>query len=370
MEYGKGINLVGYSRAELGLGESCRSAANVLTRSNIPFGIINFPLCVQRQEDTTWIHKEIENPLYSTNIFHVNADSIQNAYLYFFGKKLFENRINIGYWHWELPVFPDEWNYTFQFVDEIWVPSEFVKQSIEKKSPVPVIKIPHAVEIDIEPAPDRSQFLLPPEKFLFLTMFDIQSTKERKNPMAAINAYLKAFGNKDNKAGLVIKVNATTPWKKELNDLKDMIKHIPNVYLVDQILSRKETLSLIASVDCLVSLHRSEGFGLPLAEAMYLGTPVMGTNWSGNIEFMTKDNSMLVDYTLVELKKQFGPYQKGQVWAEPDIIHAAEIMLKIVENRDFAVKLAKQGKKDIREKLSCERIGTLTKERLEQLKLL
>lgn len=366
----QGVNLIGYSRAELGLGESCRNAAMALERTGIPFGIINYSNCVQRQEDLSWAHKEITQPYFNTNIIHLNADIIQDLLLRFYKMKLSQGRYNVGYWHWELPEFPKEDEYSFNFVDEVWVPSSFVEESISRNSPVPVIRIPHAIEIYPSKTLNRDYFHLPNDAFIFLTMFDMHSRKERKNPAGTIEAFLKAFHSQSSRAILVIKINAAGHSGEELDQLKELAAQHSNILLLDQILSRIEVVSLLNCADSLISLHRSEGFGLPLAEAMYLGKPVIGTNWSGNIDFMNSSNSFPIDYQLITIKENHGPYKPGQKWADPDLEHASFYIKKVAGNDSFVKEKGKRGQQTIKQHYSPEAVGALKKTRLQMLGLI
>src|SRR5262249_23746268 len=129
------------------------------------------------------------------------------------------------------------------------------------------------------------------------------------------------------------------------------------VILVDRVLSRAETLMLMNSADCYVSLHRSEGVGLTLAEAMLLGKPVIATAYSGNLDFMNRGNSLLVDYRRTRLEEDAWPYPKGSVWAEPSIEHAAELMRWVIEHPAEANALGEQARRDLRELMSLEAYG-------------
>ena len=366
-----GINLIGYARTESGLGESCRLAANAITTTNVPFGIIDYQKNPSRKNDFSWLHKEIKKPIYQTNIFHINAYELFMGYK---SRKLpqqyFRNHYNIGFWHWELPEFPDEWNSSFQLVDEIWVPSSFIYESISKKSPVPVLRMPHGIKVNISNSFNRESWGLPHNQFLFLCMFDTLSFQERKNPQAVIEAFKSAFSGESSPVGLVIKVNSSCYVSNELNDLKMRINGFSNIYLIDTVLTRDEVNCLINSIDCYISLHRSEGFGLPLAEAMYLGKPVIATNWSGNIDFMNSTNSCPVNYRLINIGDDYGPYKAYQKWAEPDVEHAANYMKKIVKDEEWRKKLSSMGKESIRFHFSPGKIGNMYKKRLQYLGLL
>ncbi|MEN1989123.1 glycosyltransferase [Paenibacillus hubeiensis] len=364
-----GINLVGYARAEMGIGESCRIAARSITAVNIPFGIINFTgTNSARMNDNTWIHKELAEPKYNINLFHINAEQMFEIYSHY-GNSIFTNRYNIGYWHWELPDFPDEWKESFNLVDEIWVPSTFVADSIASKSPVPVVKIPHSIEVSIQHMRDRTYFNLPSNAFLFLTMYDLKSFQERKNPKASIRSFQRAFSPDDLSVGLVVKVNGIGYAEKDREELHEIIGEYKNIYLIEETLTRNDTNALISVTNSYISLHRSEGFGLGLAEAMYLGKPVVGTGWSSNTDFMNHHNSCIVDYTLINLKQDYGPYKTSQFWAEPDVEHASQYMRKLYEDRNFYEQISLKGEVYIKEHYSPRAIGSLIQRRLDYISM-
>nr|WP_240479926.1 glycosyltransferase family 4 protein [Paenibacillus fonticola] len=364
-----GINLIGYSRAEMGIGESCRIAARNLDAVEIPFGILNFiGTNSARMQDFTWSHREMEAPLHSVNLFHINAEQMTEVYAHY-GNSLFQGRYNIGYWHWELLDFPDEWIDNFNLVDEVWVPSTFVADSVAMKSPVPVVKIPHSIKVDLVEPRNREYYHLPKDAFLFLSMYDVKSYQERKNPRASIEAFKAAFAPDDLHVGLVLKVNCYKSGQTDLELLDSLIANYQNIYLIKETLNRNDVNSLLSITDCFVSLHRSEGFGLGLAEAMYLGKPVIGTNWSSNIDFMNDSNSCLVDYTLIALGEDYGPYKGYQYWADPNIHHAAQFMKRLVDDEDYYRSIALAGQKYIQEQYSPEAVGRLIQKRLDYIYL-
>ncbi len=367
----KGVNLIGYARAEFGLGEACRLAAKALESAGVPFCIINFPYSPSRQNDLTWKHKEVPAPLYNTNIFFINADQMY----YYYKKNIlkrawFRNRYNIGYWHWELPNFPVFWNVSFNLVNEIWVPSQFTFQSISKNTYKPVVIMPHGIFVENPSNMNRKYFGLPESRFLFLNMYDTQSTSARKNPNGVIDAFKKAFKKNDGQVGLVLKVNNSAHFSKELAKLKYKIAEYENIRVIDNILSRQELNGLMNVMDSYVSLHRSEGFGLPIAEAMSLGKPVIATNWSGNVDFINENNACLVDFTIEKIEKNYGPYLANQEWAEPNIFHAANYMTKLVHDRGYANRIGLNAQKTIKSDFSPISIGMKYKSRLTELGLI
>lgn len=369
----RGVNLFGYIRAELGVGESCRLVANSLETLKIPFGVINYPICAARQQDFTWTHKEIKKPFYNTNLFNINADQLIFAYRNnLINRDFFKGKYNIALWHWELPEFPNEFIESFKIVNEVWVPSTFILKSILKKSPVPVKLIPHGIKTSVFPAYfDRTYFQLPNKQFLFLTMYDPNSGTVRKNPQAAVKAFQLAFGNKDLSVGLVIKINNhLIDVSAEIENLQKIIGNYENIHIINRVLNPHEVNALMDITDCLVSLHRSEGFGLPIAEAMISEKPVIATGWSGNMDFMNEENSCSVRFHLTNISQDWGSYRTNQVWAEPDIENAAYYMKKIITNPPWRNEVAVKGRETIKKYFSPEKSGDLMKERLTELKLL
>ncbi|RED57646.1 glycosyltransferase [Cohnella lupini] len=362
-----GINLIGYSRAEMGIGESCRIAAKSIATTMIPFNIINYyGTNSARMSDTTWKHKEVKEAEYNVNIFHLNAEQMFEAYTQF-GNKLFEERYNIGFWHWELEDFPEEWLEGFKFVNEVWVPSSFVANSVSMKSPVPVVRIPHSIEVKIDTPRERSYYNLPERSFLFLTMYDMNSFQQRKNPIASIDAFKSAFDPNDLTVGLVVKVNNANSNREDIKTITQIVEGYNNIYLIKEILNRNDTNALIQCTDSYISLHRSEGFGLGLAEAMYLSKPVIGTNWSANTDFMNMQNSCLVHYNLIKVGNDYGPYHAYQTWADPDLNHASQYMVRLVNDKVYYKEIALNGEQTIKRDFSPSAIGKMIEKRLRYI---
>jgi len=360
-----GVNLIAYIRAEMGVGEAARGNANALDTAGIPFVILNLEEGnPSKMDNLRWHHKETLLPEYDINLIHINADHLPKA-MENLGSESVENRYNIAYWAWELPEFPDKWLSSYQHLDEIWVPSVFVNDAISMKSPIPVITIPHAVELNSKFLLSKKDLALPEDRFLFLSMFDTHSVSERKNPFGAITAFMHAFEKDDASAALVIKVNNAD--QRTLDELNKKIADYSNIVILDRHLDRDGIDSLLANIDCFLSLHRSEGFGLGPAEAMSLGKVALLTDWSGNTQYMTEDNCLRVKYQLQELEEDFGPYQAGQFWAQPDYDHAAILMQKIVSDPELARKIGENAKRTIETEFSPQAIGSLMRNRLSSI---
>jgi glycosyltransferase involved in cell wall biosynthesis len=352
----------------MGLGQAARGIAASLESAGIPFKIKNFDYLVPASHrDTSWIHKENSDDPYDVTIVVVNPDNFVNARL-LLPKEIFSKRYVIGYWFWELPEIPDDWATAFSFVDEVWAASRFMQRAFTEKSPVPVVLMPPAVVPLKSAGSRRSHFGLPEECFLFLVMCDASSYLERKNPVAAIRAFTRAFSSDESGVALVIKISGLEDGRADQQELREAISGYQNIRVLNRTMSREEVDSLLACVDCVVSLHRSEGFGLIPAEAMTLGKPVILTAWSGNTDYMTPDNCIGIDYELVTLDQDHGPYKAGQQWAEPDVAQAASSMKRLAGDREMARRIGAAAQLTMKRDFSPEAIGKRIEERLNQIR--
>jgi glycosyltransferase involved in cell wall biosynthesis len=236
-----------------------------------------------------------------------------------------------------------------------------------QKAPAPVVRVPPVVHVSGVKF-SKEQLNLPAGRFLFLAMFDTKSVLERKNPLGVLRAFKRAFASNDQQVGLVLKFNNPDQEQPVMRELHDELTGSENVFMIDRLLSRDELTSLIGVCDCFVSLHRSEGFGLPPAEAMSLGKPAILTNWSGNVDYMTDDNCIAIDYELVKLDRDFGPYKAGQHWAEPDLDQAAHCMKRIVAEPELARNIGPKGQETIRSQFSPHAVGKIITARLEEIR--
>jgi GT2 family glycosyltransferase len=363
-----GVNLVAYIRAEMGVGEASRGNAAALDASGIPFCVINYEKGnPSRMSNLVWQRKEVTSPQYDINLLHINADHTP-AVMKDLGKAFFAGRYTIGFWAWELPEFPDRWSDVFGLLDEIWVPSTFVNSAIAAKSPIPVVTIPHAVSMPAHmiAALSRTQVGIPEDAFVFLSMFDRHSIAQRKNPFGSILAFQRAFAPADQSVCLAIKVNNADD--EALETLRNFIGDYQNIVVIHRPFERREINGLLAIIDCYVSLHHSEGFGLGPAEAMALGKVAILTNWSGNTEYMTRNNCIAIDYDLVALEQDYGPYEKGQVWAAPDLEQAAREMRAIAGDKERAQLLGELARNTMATQFSPQSIGARMRQRLEAIR--
>jgi glycosyltransferase involved in cell wall biosynthesis len=349
-----GVNLIGYFHSPTGVGQSVREAQAALRAAGVPASL--------RPVDAPPMSTEFP---YFANLFYVNADQT-DAVRRKCGPAFYANRRNIGFWTWEAEEFPDQWTGAFSAYREIWTPSSFCQNAVSRKAPVPVLTIPYAVDPVMPTGMDRQYFGLAPERFVFLAAFDALSVIARKNPLAAIRAFELAFGAESG-CQLVVKVNHGGTRPECIEELRAACTS-GSVHFLDSTLTREEMYGLIHCADCFVSLHRAEGFGLVIAEAMHSGRPVIVTNYSGNTDFTHPDNALLVDYKLIPVGPGCAPYDPGSVWADPDVEQAAAHMRSIAANADLRARLASAASAFVRAALSPAAVGQKMRERLEALR--
>jgi glycosyltransferase involved in cell wall biosynthesis len=359
------INVAGYFRAELGIGVAARSILSALDAASIPFNTISFDATANRQS-YPFTDRARENSAADINIVCINPDQL-SVFAEQTGPALRHGRYTIGVWFWEVEDFPKQSHGAFNYVDEIWVASAFMRQTFLKVSPKPVFKFQLPVPApQIDPALSRADLDLP-DKFIFLFCFDFFSVLERKNPLGLIEAFTQAF-----KAGegpvLIIKTINGEKRTLEMEKLRYAARGRPDIILRDGYLSAVQNSTLTGLADCYVSLHRSEGFGLTIAEAMALGKPVIATAYSGNLEFMTDENSYLCPATRREVGPECEPYPADSHWSEPNLEAATSLMRQVYANQQEARKRGLRAADDIKCFSSAAKAGAIMGDRLTTIR--
>ncbi len=370
-----GLNLIGFAFGEMGIGEDVRMAAAACEAAGIPFKVVNIhPGDHLRQADRA-LEEHLgeegdEEAPYAVNLFCLTGFDTVRVYLER-GLALFAGRYNIGWWPWELPVWPTQWQSAFEVVDEVWAATAFTHAMYTSaqqaaSAPLPVTLMPLAASVARVQPTTRQELGLPEQRFLFLYVFDFNSYLARKNPFAAIQAFQKAFSPDDDSVGLVLKTMNSQPDNPEWQRFVKACGADARIVLLDQTLDRGAVLGLIDACDAYVSLHRAEGFGRSLAEAMLFGKPVVGTHFSGNVDFLTEETGFPVKWKRCAVKPGEYPFVVAQDqawWAAPDIAHAASQM-QAARSAGGHTAFAKRLKKSAEVTFSPQRIGLLMRERL------
>lgn len=360
-----GVNVAGYFQSEVGVGEVARRVIAALDRAHVPLLPVQGATAPSSRRGEQQLSTSLAGAPFDVNLVCVNADGLPR-FADEAGSAFFDGRYTIGLWWWELPEFPSRFAGAFEHVDEVWVGSRYVFDAIAPVSPVPVMHIPVAVERPRVTPMSRAELGLP-EGFLVLFLFDFHSVMERKNPLGLVEAFERAFGGDDG-ASLVIKCVNAAHHPEAAQELRLAAFARPRVQLVEDYVSAEVRDAMIASCDCYASLHRSEGFGLTLAEAMALGRPTVATNWSGNLDFMTDDTSWLIGCELVPVGEGHPPYDPKSLWAEPDLDLAAAALREIRADPEAAATRAAAGVAAIAELRNPAVAGDAMRGRLDALR--
>jgi len=366
-----GVNLVGFAFGEFGLAENLRALAKACQVGGIPFVVRDVDMRLKtRQADRTMGPYIADELRHACSVFCLNPDMLKPI-RHLLKSGTAAQRYNIGFWFWELEQIPSEWMYAIESVDEVWVATDFIRDAIRKVTSKPVTKVPTPIEVNLSRPYTRSEFGLPEDRFLFLFSFDFNSFVMRKNPEGAIAAFKSAFATTRGDVGLVIKSINGGNRPDKLREIQELVGGDERIIITDDFLSRDQVFGLESVVDAYVSLHRAEGLGLGLAESMYLGKPVIGTAYSGNLEFMDADNSCLVDYRLVPIRKGEYLYDHERFrWADPDLAQASRWMARLADDAEFRTRIAQRGQQDIRSRFTHLNAAALMRGRLTELGLL
>ncbi len=358
-----GVNVVGYLRSEVGVGEVARQLIGAFDAAGVTAAATNIPTPNSRQRHWYNASSQPHNP-FPVNVLCLNADMLP-AFAADVGEGFFADRYTIGVWWWETDQFPEIYHAAFDLLDEVWVGSRFIAEGLQKVSPVPVIHVPMPIVF-----PDATPFAVGehgwPDAFTFLFSWDYNSVFERKNPLAVVEAYTAAFEVGDG-AALVLKSMNHEGDPVNHRRLLDAVAGRPDILIIDTYLDARDKDRLMCSCDCYVSLHRSEGLGLTIAEALFYGRPVIATGYSGNLELMDDSNSDLVGHRMVRIGEHAAPYPADGLWAEPDVAEASQLMRRVFESPEASVPKAAKAARDMRERHSAHAAGAAMRQRLVEI---
>lgn len=301
---------------------------------------------------------------YRVNIFHFNARRVP---LYFsrLGEDSLKGFYNIGFWVHEMPTIPSQWARQLEFFDEIWTPSSLCQSAISLSANIPVVKMPYPIESNpINQRMKERAIGKSFDVFNFLAVFDVFSDAERKNPLFVVRAFLDAHAGNPS-VRLIMKTRNLDQDKMLAEKLHKIANEHTNFVVLDGYLEPEELAALYEQADAYVSLHRAEGFGLTISDAMSRGIPILTTGYSGNMDFCNAADSRLVAYELRPVGHNRPRYRYDDVWAEPDLNDATEAFEDLVQNHGVWVKRAARARLRLEREFSVETIGRLMQSRID-----
>lgn len=348
-----GFNLYGYLTSDLGLGVAGRNTAHMLIDNHVPVRLSDVSAGRGMKHAERSLMPAIEAsegmPPFAVNLFHINPDQMLYLLNPLSSRVTVRDRMQVCVPFWELPRLPKAWHRPLMAMDLILAPTRYIESAIRAELPeARVVHFPQAVHVPEGITADRARFALPDDAIVFVTSFDMRSDIERKNPWAAIAAFHEAFPERPD-VRLVVKVNnagMSTAFPAFIERLNAAAKD-SRVTIITDPMSYRDVLALYASSDVLVSLHRAEGLGLSLLEAMALGKPVVATAFSGNMDFTTAENSCLVGYRMIPVvsstQPAYGPKFAGaQEWADADVAQAAACMRQLADNAEHRAEMGRR----------------------------
>lgn len=376
------IRLYGHLRAAFGLAGGAQATRRALEQAGcdvepVDLALVSHPP-LEPAEDP---EPSLEPATVQVELVHTNPNVLTHT-PGLLDPATLQAPIRIGYWAWELEQFPEGWQDHFRHFHEIWCPSSFSAQALAQRAPVPVVAVPHLPDWPRLDALYAKRQATPRagQPFRFLTLFDYWSTPERKNPAGVIEAFQQAFplgsGTATDAAPadaapgatpaveLVIKTSSAAQFPARAAELRALTASDPRISWRDELLSSAQLDALLASAQALVSLHRAEGFGLVLAEAMGAAVPVIATGYSGNLEFCAPGSCCSIPWQSVAIPATAGDYPAGATWAEPDVDAAAQAMRQLAADPVAARALGERGRRVVRERLNPQRIAAIIHQRL------
>jgi glycosyltransferase involved in cell wall biosynthesis len=354
-----GANVVGYLDAPLGIGEMARNVSAALEEAGV--AVAEVPVA----NDAAPSRPDATPPpnAYPVNVVCINPDGLAGVEAQL-GRAFLTDRYTIGYWWWEVESFPPQWEGAFDLVDEIWTGSRFVADVLAPAAPVPVLRMP----VPLDPASDSPPPVELPDGFKLLTIYDYRSVPARKNPLGAIEAFRRALPERAD-AHLILKCVGSEDYPEDHAQVVARAGEAANVHVIDQVLSPGEITGLIEACDTYLSLHRAEGFGLPLATALRAGNPVIATAYGGPTDFLTSENSYPVGYTRTAIGPGNDPYPADGEWAEPDLDEAAAQIRRVLDDPAEAAERGKSGRRDAERAFARDHAGAAMGARLARVTL-
>ena len=361
--------LIGHPFAPIGRGEDVRCTFRALRAAAVSSTVLDlYGVSAPDPSLLAEFTPALATAAGAVNIFHLNGDEVAPAFKAL-GSRLPANAYNIVYPAWELSGYPTAWAEQLNRFDEIWAPSEFIYDSLRPVVSKPLHRMPLACDVVLSEFRSRRYFGIPESSCAFLFFFDLRSYSSRKNPMAVVRAF-EALRSRHSMLDvcLVLKLHGSETAPDAAAEIKEIAAagH-GRIVLIDREVSDNDVKNLVRCCDVFVSLHRSEGFGRGLAEAMSLSKPVVATAYSGNLDFMDQDTACLVSYDLVPVNEGEYPFHEGQVWADADVQEAAGFMEALALDPGLRHALGGRARLKIRSTVGYRAAGLRYRERLEEI---
>jgi glycosyltransferase involved in cell wall biosynthesis len=360
-----GVNVVGRLRDESGVGEAARAVVAALDTAGIPVLPVQPPGDSPSRQDVPFATVEPALAAFPITVLCLTALETP-GFAGAVGPAFFRGRHTIGLWWWEVEEFPPVMHAGFDWVDEVWAGSEHIAAAIRSAGQthgVPTTRVRIPVRRAAPTTRTRADLGLP-DGFVFLTAFGYYSSVARKNPAGAIEAFTRAFAPGEGPSLIVKCIDHETHPQEHAALLAAADRH-PDVHVHAGYADRDEMDALVQRSDAVVSLHRAEGFGFTPAEAMAQGRPVIATRYSGNLDYMTDENSLLVDAELVPIGPKGGPYPADARWADPDLDGAAEAMRRLAADPQLARRLGDRARDDLARRYGAVACGEAMRAALE-----
>jgi glycosyltransferase involved in cell wall biosynthesis len=362
------VLFIGYLEAGLGLGESLRGLVRSVATTELPFALYPYSFGVETRLIGAFMKGRYDlQHSHKVNVIEMAPDQVP-AMFHKIGRWKTGYSYNILRTYWELPLAHPSWIYMLKGIHEIWVPNEFVCRAFKGVFGGPIVMVPPCVSIEAERSFERSHFGMDNGRFYFLFSFDYFSHPSRKNPLGVIRAFQAAFPNVVEEVGLVIKSTGAIDQYLDVKfAIVEAARYDKRIIVIDCSFSRDEMLSLIRQSNCYVSLHRSEGFGMGMAEALAFGKPLIGTDFSGSADFLSDRTGFPIPVTIRPVQAGEYFFSEGQNWAEPDEAAAAEAMCRVFDDEQERQRRAEAGKAFVEAQYGKENVGRIATQRLKDI---
>lgn len=369
-----GVLFVGYAEGALGLGQAFRADLKAAEAAGLPFAIYPFRSGIQTRMTGPYMPQRYDTRhAYAINLIEVAADQLPEV-IRIVPERTLKHSYNILRTYWELPQAPEAWRTHLQGIHEIWAPNNFVAEAFAHIFDGPITIVPPVVEDAAlteglnDRATDRARFGMEADRFYFLFTFDYYSSPFRKNPLGILQAFRAAFPVGDEKVGLILKSTGAPDHFPHIKaEIAQAMELDSRIKMLDQNMARLEILALIRASDAYLSLHRSEGFGLGMVEAMTLERTVVGTDYSGSTDFLNSSTGYPIPYTLRPVMPHEYPWSAGQSWAEPDLETASRVMREVAGHPEDLAERARHARAYVLNRYDAEAVGKAMAVRLKTL---